>query len=154
MSGTFSIPTRAHMRAVAAALRPDDARELEALGLTPEAALADSLAHSDAAVTWSIAGRPAAIAGVCMEPGSVLGPRAAQVWLLTTGLVDLHPWPFWRAARVVVADAARRAEVLFQFVDARYTRALRFAEALGFKRTETRSLGPSGLPFHLVTRRS
>lgn len=142
----------AHVEELSRTMRRADCLEVLALGRHPARVVAESLRQSDVASTWWIDGGVGAIAGLRFE-GGLLGPRVAQAWVLTSGLVDRHPWAFWCASRTWLAAALQRADVLYQRVDARYGKSLRWLEALGFTRLPAEPVEPSGLPFHLVFRR-
>src|SRR5436305_3078906 len=77
--------TLAHADALS--LRPGDAREIEAFGLTPREALARSLARSIWADAYLIGGEVAALMGLTL---STLVGGVAMPWLLTGHPVDRH----------------------------------------------------------------
>lgn len=134
-------------------LRPEDAAECLALGLGRLEATFESWRRSHVATSLLIDGEVAACAGLVLEqPRSALGPQRAQVWLLTSTLVNAAPLAFHRSMKRLLAGAAAHADHLWQHVDARYTSSLRWLERLGFTVHPARPHGPFSMPFHLVTR--
>lgn len=134
-------------------LRAADAAECHALGLGRIEACYESWRRSDFATTLLIDGEVAACAGLVLDrPTSALAPRSAQVWLLTSVVVDAAPMAFHRAMKQLLAGAAAHADLLWQHVDARYESSLRWLARLGFVVHPPRPYGPLQFPFHLVTR--
>lgn len=135
-------------------LRSEDAAEVRAFGWSPLEATFRSWQRSDLAVALALGDSPAsdvvAMAGLELEPGHHLRPELrvpAQGWLLTSALVERHPMAFHRAAKQWLGIAARYASVLWNRVDLRYARAIRYLEALGFKAGAVKRVSPSGLEF-------
>jgi hypothetical protein len=152
---TFEPATRAHAEELAPRMRHGDAAEiLASCGHRPLAGLLASLKWSEAhGEAWAglIDGEVAGIFGVGKR---TLLSTSGIPWLLTGDLVERHPLLFWRASRAVLATWLERFEFLEQFVDARYTQALRWAERLGFKVEEGQPIGRGGLLFcHITIRR-
>jgi hypothetical protein len=144
---------RKHCGPLGARLRREDAAECLALGAAGIEAVWSSWKASDFAVTMLVDGSPAAMAGLLLEqPGSLLGHRIAQVWLLTAPEVELVPMSLHRTAKAFLRQAKQHADILWNRVDARHVRALRWLEALGFRIHEARPAGVAELPFHLVTK--
>jgi hypothetical protein len=142
--------TLAHAEALAPHLRAEDAAECAAaLGTAPLEALRASLAASRLASAVLFDGTVSALCGVADTDVQ----RVGCVWALTGQAVDAHPRAFWRLSRDAVADYLQAYDVLFNFVDARYTRALRWVAALGFSVQAARPYGAAGLPFHPVVLR-
>lgn len=142
--------TPAHAEALAPRMRTEDAAEvLASLGREPLEALLGSLEASSEAWTLLIDGEVAAMGGaVPFQTG------AAIVWLLTGDLVERRPIVFQRTCRSMLAQLQERWPVLVQAIDARYTRAVRWAQHLGAEVGPAQSFGVGGLPFHpIVIRR-
>jgi hypothetical protein len=132
-------------------MRPEDAAEVLAFGgYSPLAALLDSLRLSDRAYAILFDGELAGLFGIV--PGPFLVGEAVP-WLLTGDAIERHPVSFWRASREVVAYWSKRYPVLVQWVDARYARALRWAERLGFNVESPAPLVSGGLPFCRISLR-
>ena len=137
---------RAHIDAVAAALRPADRAEVWAAAhLMPFAAVSDSVARSETAFTGLVDGQPALIAGV--GRASLLGATGVP-WMLGTALIDRHPVAFLSHSRRVVAGWRRDFARLVNRVDARNRAAVRWLAWLGFRIDPAKPFGPEGLPFH------
>lgn len=142
--------TPAHAETLAPFLRREDADELAAsLGVGPLQGLLASLDASAEARAVLFDGEVAALCGV--TDSDVQGVGCA--WALTGRAVEAHPRAFVRLSRLAVAEYLTRYDVLFNFIDARYTRALRWAAALGFSVQPAVAYGAAGLPFHPVVLR-
>jgi hypothetical protein len=113
---------------LAAVMRPEDMRELEALGLTPKRALYESLAESAVAYTVDVDGWPAAMFG--LTPYKLLGERAC-VWLLTGEGINKIPLTFVKLSRLYIAEFLELYPVLDNWVDARYTASIKWLEMCG-----------------------
>ncbi|MCR4296521.1 MAG: hypothetical protein NUW21_13380 [Elusimicrobia bacterium] len=142
-----------HALDLAPRLRAEDAAEvLASSGRSPFEALAFAVAYSDEASALLFDGEVACLYGVAAIRESFLGPPVAwSIWLLGSDALRRHRRTFVRLSREVVAILRARYAVLFNFVDARYVAALRWAEWLGFEVGEPRPYGVAGLPFRLIT---
>jgi hypothetical protein len=126
-------------------LRPGDAREIEALGLSPREGIARSLARSIRSDAYIADGEVAALAGVALQP---LVGGMAMPWLLTGRPVDRHRRAFLRLTRArTQAMLAEHGRLLAQ-VHAEYREALRWLAWLGFSIAPPRPFGPRGALFH------
>jgi hypothetical protein len=134
--------TRLHARAIE--LRPGDAREIAALGETPEEGIGRSLARSLWADAYLAEGEVAAIAGLCMP--SLLGP-IASLWLVTGKPVDRHRKEFLALTRQRVAEVRKDWPVLVDYVHADYAEALRWLHWLGFTIAPPQPYGRLGALF-------
>jgi hypothetical protein len=148
----FQPTTQLDVVRLSAWMRPADVAECRALSLTPLEAVEGSWRSSDFCTSLLIDGELAAIAGLVLEQGSALGTRVAQTWLLTTAVVEERPMEFHRAAKEWLRQASAQADVLWNYVDARYVQALRWLESLGFTIYPARPTGPLDMPFYLVVR--
>lgn len=147
--------TLEHARQLAGVMRPQDRAELHASGWPdPYAGLAEALWRSDEAWVALFDGEVAAMWGVGPVDNadrSVMEGHGVA-WLLTGRAVELHPKQFLRMCRPAVGQLLKRFPVLVNAVDARYTRALRWAKWLGFHvSAETVSVGRELMPFHPIT---
>jgi hypothetical protein len=143
----LEVATEAHVALVAARMRQDDAAEVLASGgYTPAEALRSSLTRSAFARTAMLNGE-----ALCMFGVVEVGEDVAIPWLLTTDLVEQHPMAFWRASKLVIARLRQVYPFLIQAIDSRYTRALSWAQRLGFAVEEARPFGAAGLPFCTIT---
>ena len=144
MSEAHVVPaTLAHADALS--LRPGDAREIEAFGLTPREALARSLARSIWADAYLVDGEVAALMGMTLS--TLLG-GVAMPWLLTGHAVDRHRKAFLRLTRARIGQMLAEHGTLVAEVHAEYREALRWLAWLGFELGPGRPLGRCGAPFH------
>lgn len=148
MSPIIVPASREHVAAIAERVRHADAVEVEALGLTPRAAIELSLDHSLCAWTWIEEDAPACIWGVTAQ--TILGATGCP-WLITTDLVQRYPMRFLRGSR----NALERMQAMFprleNYVDARYAVCVRWLRWLGFEIWAAQPFGPMRLPFHRFT---
>ena len=131
-----------HARAIR--LRPGDAREIAAMGLTPLAAFEQSMARSLWANTYVIDGEVAALVGLAAD--SMLGGIGAP-WLLTGQPVDRHRKLFLQETRRGVARMRTQFPKLANHVHADYGEAIRWLRWLGFAIGPPHARGPQGAPF-------
>lgn len=68
-------------------------------------------------------------------------------WSMSTYVVDHHPKEFYEASKAGIDLIKRRYDVLFNYVDATYVRAIRWIKRLGFSVGEPEPFGALGLPF-------
>lgn len=132
-----------HTRLLALNLRADDAAELAALGASPARGVRRSYSRSVFRKTAFVDGHIAAMWGM---GGPLLGDTG-NPWLLTTPAVERAPFTMLREARAAVAEMLHVKPKLENRVDANYTRAIRFLEALGFEIEEAKPFGPKHHPF-------
>jgi GNAT superfamily N-acetyltransferase len=125
-------------------LRPGDAREVAAMGLTPLAAFEHSMSRSLWAEAYVIDGEVAAIVGLAVD--SILAGIGAP-WLLTGRPVDRHPKLFLQQTRRGLARMSAEFPVLVNQVHAEYTGAIRWLRWLGFEIGPAKPYGPKGEPF-------
>lgn len=144
--------TPSDAEAVGANMRPEDAAEcLASEGVSPVEAVRESIEASTEAWTLEIDGEVACSWGVVPMDGL---PGVGVVWLLTTSVVDRHALTFWRLSRLVVAELLGRWVLLVNAIDARHTKAIRWAKRLGFALEEAKPYGIAGLPFHRFAARA
>lgn len=151
MAPEFTPVTPGLVKKLADSMREADALECRALGLSPLEAVSSSVIASTDSVALVREGEVLAIAGLLLET-RLLGPRVAQAWVLTSRLVDTYPMSFHRAARAFLRAAALQADVLYNRVDARYVRSVRWLEQLGFVVLPPRPYGPEGQLFHMCAK--
>ena len=131
---------------IARNLRREDALEAEALaGVSPSVLMKKSFSNSMESWVWVKDDEPGAIWGVAMD--SIIG-GTAQIWLVSTPVVDRYPIEFLRSSRKVLEVLQTRYPVLENWVDARYVKCIRWLEWLGFTMGEAEPFGVQGLPFH------
>lgn len=153
---TLEFATVAHALELAPRLRPEDVAELEACGVTPEEGLRRSIEGSDVCVAARFGAELAYVFGAKAYPTTTLGHRVGCAWFLTGQACSAHPKALVRSAKALMPglQAASGCAELRNWVDARYTGAVRLMERLGFQVLATAPFGPQGLPFCLVSRRA
>lgn len=132
-----------HIRALSETLRPDDAAEVEAAGCEPGPLLWRSYRMSTMASTAFVGDEIAAIWGM---GGCPLG-RIGKPWLLTAKPIERIKVTFIKKARAEIQTMLMVCPELRGYVDARYARAIRFLEALGFDIGPSFPFGPKLEPF-------
>ena len=118
-------------------LRPADAAEVAAFGLTRDEALQDSVARSIWSETWLVDGVPAAIVG--LGRSALIGGHGVP-WMLTGPACDRHRKRFLIESRRQVERMHREAAPLINYVHAEHRRAIRWLEWLGFTLEPARPL--------------
>lgn len=138
-----------HIATIAAHARAADVAEVQASsGSTIEQALTEGLRVSTRAYTALLDGEPVAMIGV--NPYSELS-GVGVAWMLATSALDTA-----KGRRAVVRCAApmlahlqdRYPGMLFNAVDARNVRAIRFLKWAGFTFLPAVKSGAEGRPFH------
>lgn len=148
---TYEKVSQAHVEALAATLRDDDAKELEAGGWERSLdAIIFSVWASELSLAVSFNGEVAAIAGVSAVSVDPDGVKSGTAWVLTSKVVNRFPVTFWRESRWLLAQFRQSVPRLQNAVDARYLKALRWAQRLGFDLGEVKPIGPNGEPFNVI----
>lgn len=136
--------TPEHAAALAPTMRPEDLAEVQACGhATAKDALDSSLAISTQAWAWLAGDEVAALFGFVS-----VGEDTGIVWFLTGHAFPKHARRFIRQARQGISELLDRRPILGNFIDARYSAAIRWAQWLGFEVGPPVPYGPLGLPFH------
>lgn len=137
--------TREHIESMAARARKADVDELlAAAGKTPAQAMEDGLRISLEAWVGTADGEPFCMFGLA-SPALLAG--SGVPWMVGTVDLDRHAKVFLRHCRPVVAHWAESFD-LWNYVDARNTRAVRWLRWLGFTIHPSEPHGLQGLPFH------
>lgn len=134
--------TMDHARAID--LRPGDRREIEALGLVPEAGIRLSLDRAMWADAYLCNGEVAALLGCSVS--SFLGGHLTP-WLVTGNPVARIKKSFAVLARQRIAEMRRRYRFMANYVHADYRESLRFMEWLGFSIDPPGPFGPKRAAF-------
>ncbi len=129
-------------------LRPGDAREIAAHGVSKMEGLRVSLGRSLWADAYIADGEVAAILGCGMS--SLLGGHATP-WLITGRPVDGHKKNFLRLTKARIDELRREYPVMVNWIHAPYAESLRWAKWLGFTVEAPVPLGPFGEPFCRIT---
>lgn len=136
-----------HCMRLGDSLRAEDRAELEALGRPdPHYALVECLQASDVVFAAVVEGEVAAMFGC--SPVTEAPTGVGCVWFLTGSAFAAHPRAFVRIARSVMKQLLERYPVLVNFIDARYSAAVRWAKWLGFDVKAPVPYGPAGMLFH------
>lgn len=134
---------------LAANLRPQDLAEVEALR-GPGSALA-AIREGIAASLWcdaiEVDGELAAIVGLVPYQSAVLGDTGVP-WMLGTPAVDRCGGVLIRLTPAYIARMLADFPRLFNIVDARNTRAVRWLQRAGFHLSPAVPAGPTGALFH------
>lgn len=133
----------ADVYALARNLRVADAAEMEAAGEPGVRLIRKSFRAALLRFSVFVDGEIAAMWGM---GGEALGDIGTP-WLLTTPAIERVPVSFVKVGRQNVAAMLRLKPILVNYVDARYTRACRFVEVLGFVLEPPAPFGPKGALF-------
>ena len=136
-------------------LRDEDVAEVWASGRrSPLEALERAVGMSELCVAILADGEPAALFGISESRGDALGPRFGCVWFLTGRAWNKYPLALVRSAKLITPalQVAAGCDVIGNWLDTRYTGALRLAECLGFKQGERTTMG--GVEFVMMRRTS
>lgn len=140
----LTIPAEiAHVYTLAVRMRASDRAEFEAVGMDVRTTLRQTFKAALIRYTVFVDGEIAAMWGM---GGDALADTGTP-WLLTTPAIERVPVSFVRVGRENVATMLRMKPILVNYVDARYKRACRFVEALGFVLEPPAPYGPKGALF-------
>lgn len=140
--------TLRHAESLAQVMRPEDIAEVRSSDdWSPIQALAESLRKSEEAWSVFVDGEIAAMYGVSTL--SMLGGVGA-VWMLTGPALEKHPLAVLRACQRLLPDLLIRHHVLINAIDARYSKALKWAKWLGFELGEC-VRGQDGTEFYTIS---
>ncbi|MGL4680418.1 MAG: hypothetical protein ACRCWC_13680 [Plesiomonas shigelloides] len=128
---------------VAAMIRPDDRRELAAIGLKPLQSIVSSLAASSKSWVGLVDNVPVCIFGV-----SEWGDGTGRPWMIGTVELEEHQRIFIRKCKECVESMQDGYELLHNYVDARNERAIAWLKWLGFVIGDAKPLGMRGEMFH------
>jgi hypothetical protein len=132
-----------HIPPIAANLRQADINELWAVAcVTGRDALERSLEASEVAGTWLVNDVPACMAGVTRNGDD------GVIWLLATDAVDKYPRQFLQASRRGFESVQDKFDRLYNYIDVRNTKSLRWLKWLGFEIHAPKPHGMLGKPFH------
>lgn len=76
-----------------------------------------------------------------------LGGKIGLGWLLSADAVEENARAFWLACKRELPALLERWDVLYNAIDCRHAKALRWAEHLGFELFEPELYGALGIPF-------
>lgn len=129
-----------HIRELAGSLRQEDQQEIEVTGFLPNKVLWRSYKSSILRRTALIDGGVAAVWGVA---GTPLGDEG-EPWLMTSPLVErVSPLKFARIYQEQVYKMLEIFPYLVNYVDSRYTKAMRLLDIIGFHIHSPTPFGPN-----------
>lgn len=130
-------------------LRKDDILEIWASNHhTPEEALQISLDESIVSLTFAVHNLPVAIFGI--NPPSAFENKAI-IWMLASPALYNVKVKFLRNCTRVIESFLAYYPYLYNYVDARNTKTIRWLEYLGAEISEPRDYGAENLPFHFFS---
>lgn len=135
---------------IARHVRPDDLAEIAAQTFQhPYYSMLRGLKENpDKTMTGLIDGVPVCMWGVV--PGGFLF-KVGIPWMIGTVHLDTHAHTFLRRCRKPVMELFAGYDTLFNYVDARNTRAIEWLRWCGFTVHEAEPYGLNRLPFHKFT---
>ena len=144
--------TEADLIALAECMREEDKAEVYAAeGKSPLRALQDANKVSrDTYTAWD---GDDILCSLGIIPLTLVGGTASP-WFLSSTHLPKHPRALLFNSRHVVDAWAGQYDLLVNWVDARYTKSIRWLRKLGFTIHDPLPYGYSQLPFHMFERRS
>ncbi len=144
------VPTTVeHIDYILETLRPEDVKEIESVGVSPEKALY----HSHRNAIWSrtalVDDKPAAIWGLA---GTVLNDYSVPFLSTGTEVYKISPLTFARIYKQELETMKQFSTRLENYVDASYTGAVRMLKIAGFSLDEPIKVGTGEYQkFHMET---
>lgn len=147
----FIPTTEEHIRELIYRIRYEDQMEIDAIsGNRLGIVIRESVERSDEA--WTAFDDEGIIAIFGVGRFSLLSDKACP-WAVTTNLVEKHKKDFAKATKIALNYWLNKYEELENYVDARYTRAIRWLDWAGFTVYPAQPYGAFGQLFHKVTMR-
>lgn len=143
MTREVVLATLDHAAELAERIRTSDREEVEALGITVERALEHGVRRH--AHAFLVDGKVVCIFGL---NATALLSSYASPWMLSTDLMQENAFYFAKHSRRLIRYWITVYETLGNYVDARYTKAIRWLEWCGFTIYPAEPMGPNGEPFH------
>ena len=138
-----------HVQQLAGIMRIEDKKEVWASAhYTPREALVASIRLTDETYTGLADGQVLCIFGI--GKATVLSD-IGHPWMLSSFLVEKHMRAWARGSKIAMEYMTRDIDHLKNYVDARYTVAVRWLAWLGFEIHEAEPFGIEQLPFHAFT---
>jgi len=132
-----------HARELAKHIRKTDRAEVEALGLTPLQVAKRGVEHGHHVFLAN--GKVVAMFGCDPDPKWA---GVAWPWLLSTDKIEGNHYWFALASRKLINHWLEHYDLLTNYVDSRYTDAIRWLQWCGADIRPPEPLGPEGIPFH------
>jgi len=138
-------PTLTDILEVSYNLRDSDRAELEAVGIAPEFAVGEAVSVSDKRLCWAVIDGDRAVgAAGCAR----LNDDVGVAWLLTAKGFGMKPRDVLVLSKAAVAAMHSRYSVLFNWIDNRNLRSMRWLRSIGFFPAGVNpNYAGSGLPF-------
>jgi len=111
-------------------LRPEDVQEILDLNIDPLTALKNGFLYSSWCFTGCDNGVPMAMLGICGE--TILGNRG-MIWFVGTERLFKYPFEMVRVGRKFIAAGLEEWEVLWNYTDSRYEKAIHWLTLLGME---------------------
>ena len=148
-AGSLNPVQECHLRDLLSNVRDEDRLEFECVqGRSVEDELRYALEQSVRSSAYVIGGEVVAIFGE-----GVMNAQTAVPWMISTYAVDRHRRSFLRQCDIQVHGMRQRYGVLVNYTDARYQKALKWMEWLGFHKHDAIPYGINGELFHPFTLR-
>lgn len=126
----------------------EDRVELICQGISPEFGVDYSVQHSLEAVAIYVDGELTCITGLVID--DALGYEAYP-WMLGTPALQKHPKKLMKYSNILIKRWLTKHPYLVNYVDARYTRAIRWLQHLGAKLEYLPEHGLYSRPFYKFT---
>lgn len=149
MEANFIRPTLEEALEIAPYLREDDVAECRRFGHTAEQAVRSSYEQSDYVWLAYVDGKPACLIGVGRT--CILG-NIGTPWFLTTPVMETAAAKkeLIRLSPTFVSDFMLHYDALYNYVDAKYIKALRWLKWLGFEIGKKEVSPVTGEEFHEI----
>lgn len=131
------------IHSLSSSLREPDRLEVLASGSTPFEALTESYKASTIRLSAFLNGKIIAMFGIA--PKTILGERAV-IWLLTAPEVEQIKFTFVKLSKRYVKLFLEQYPILENWVDSRYTQAIKWLKLLGAKFDWEQNV--NGVPFY------
>lgn len=143
MKGTLADVNLQRVRFVARNMRTEDYLECQrSTGRAPSEVLVEAIDLSEYSGVILLDDEPANVYGVVKHPDGVGIP-----WSMSTYVADRSPREFVRLSLEGIGLIKERYDRLFNFVDASYTRAIKWLKLMGFTVGEPQPYGVLQMPF-------
>ncbi len=143
---SYRTPNAQDIALLASKMRDSDRAEITASsGADVQETLRASVAISIAPVAVEIDGE---LAGIFGDVHVAQQPDKGVVWFIATPLWDKHPLLLTKEAAKIMRGWFEKYTVLFNYVDARNTKSIRWLKVLGFTFNDAVPFGVEQRPFH------
>ena len=133
--------------AVATNLRPEDRKEMEAMGQDPFQLVWGVLLCADSFAFTNYENQLAGVGGVLPD-----SEGNAYIWTICTPHINSMGITFFRAAHRRIDELVEPYNMVYALCDSRNKLHHRFLKYLGFKALRTVPTGPTNIPFYEVVK--